>query len=760
MLMKISPVLILQFILLSDLTGQVPIGTWSDHLSYSSVRAVEIGSENIYASTGSSILIYNKIYSEAKKLSRVNGLSSTGISCIEWSVENNTLLVAYNSTGIDLISGNSIVYIPDIQKKYIPGKKKIYNVRSEGRYAFLACSFGIVVVDLIKKEIADTWRPVSEDGITDIYDVATGNGNIYASTGQGIYSASLSGQGLSYSGNWRLLPGLPDPSGRYSCLLYTPGGLITLLSNVISGGDAVYSLKNSTSHLITYEQGVSYSSIDPYSDGFILSGNHKLEFYNSEGSLEKVISSYPFGAPSFSQAVTDGRDTWIADLNYGLIYCRNMSTFSPVSVPGPLSNLAYNITSLNGKTVITAGGITSSGNSSGNPFMTSVNEIGNWSSLQAGGIKDPVRSIIDPEDNGHVFISAWGKGLLEFDKNNLLREYVSPLQAGNPGSAIFVYGLAFDQDRNLWITQSNSSSSIKVLKPDGSWLTGFARINANLIGDIIIDHNGYKWVTLPGGNGLYVLDDNRTISNTTDDRQLQFQVKDNENRIISNVYSIVCDLEGTIWIGTDQGPVLYYPDQIFNDANVTGFRVKIARNDGSGQADFLLNSESVTAIAVDGGNRKWIGTSRSGIYHLSSDGTKELAHFTTSNSPLFSDSISSLSVDNKTGELWIGTSEGVLSYTGNAIEGNEKFAKVYAFPNPVREDYTGSVTITGLMRDTEVKITDLSGDLVYETRSEGGMATWNLNNYRGRRVATGVYFAFCSGPEGKHATVTKILVIR
>jgi hypothetical protein len=174
----------------------------------------------------------------------------------------------------------------------------------------------------------------------------------------------------------------------------------------------------------------------------------------------------------------------------------------------------------------------------------------------------------------------------------------------------------------------------------------------------------------------------------------------------------------------------------------------------------MLKTETITSIAVDGANRKWIGTSGSGAYLLSADGTAQILNFNEQNSPLLSNNIVSLAVDNKTGDVWFGTTKGVQSYRGNATEGEAKFTKVYTFPDPVREDFTGNVTITGLIKDTQVKITDISGNLVFETVSDGGQATWDLKNYTGRRVATGVYLVFCASKDGSQSCVTKMLVIK
>jgi ligand-binding sensor domain-containing protein len=375
-----------------------------------------------------------------------------------------------------------------------------------------------------------------------------------------------------------------------------------------------------------------------------------------------------------------------------------------------------------------------------------------------------MRALIDPLNSDHIFVSTWGGGLLEYKNNNLVKQYTvsnSPLQTTMPGpSNVRVCGLAMDKSENLWLTQSGVSGSIKVFKSDGNWIVNPVSIDAPLTGDIIITTKGQKWIVLPRGYGLFILDDNKTPDIFTDDKFKKMVVMDTENQVISFVYSIAEDLDGNIWVGTDQGPVIYFnPENVFN-SDLKASRIKVPRNDGTNLADYMLKTETITSIAVDGANRKWLGTASSGAYLLSADGTTQIKNFNEQNSPLLSNSIISLAVDNKTGEIWFGTSKGIQSYRGNATMGEEKFKKVYTFPNPVRADFKGNVTITGLIRDSQIRITDISGDLVYETVSDGGQATWDLTTYNGHRVATGVYLVFCASKDGSQSCVTKMLVIK
>jgi len=317
-----------------------------------------------------------------------------------------------------------------------------------------------------------------------------------------------------------------------------------------------------------------------------------------------------------------------------------------------------------------------------------------------------------------------------------------------------------DDKGYLWITQPEVPGTIKALKPDGTWIINPVTITVPTVGDILITRAGHKWVLLPRGYGLFILDDKGTPESFGDDVSKKLMVTDAENKVFSYYFSFAEDLDGNIWIGTDQGPVVYYsPERIFS-TDLKAYRIKIPRNDGSGLADYMLGTEAITAIAVDGANRKWIGTANSGAYLLSPDGITQIAHYNESSSPLFSNTITSISVDNLTGNVWFATSKGVQSLRGDATEGAERFTDVYAFPNPVREDFEGNLTITGLLKETRVSITDISGNLVYKTVSDGGQASWNLRTYNGQRVATGVYMAFCAAADGSQSCVVKVLVIR
>ncbi|WP_462319495.1 type IX secretion system anionic LPS delivery protein PorZ, partial [Marinilabilia sp.] len=345
------------------------------------------------------------------------------------------------------------------------------------------------------------------------------------------------------------------------------------------------------------------------------------------------------------------------------------------------------------------------------------------------------------------------------------------------------WGMAFDDNGHLYITNGEYVDPIVVYDvEDDAWYSysyGILTSDYNKVGQLLIDNNGYKWCyTMRGpAKGIWVFDDNGTIENQWDDqyRGSISPANDSDSRnvgalqlwdengepLTDNIFSLAKDENGYIWIGTDIGVLVQYdPANVFNIDKPSFIRIKVPRNDGSGLADYLLENQRVTSIAIDGANRKYFGTDGSGLYLISEDGTKTIEHFTTVNSPLPSDNIRDIEIDPQSGEIYISTDAGLISYQGDATSGSTAFNEVYVYPNPVRPDYQGAVTISGLVDRTNVKITDTAGNLVYETISLGGNALWNGKNLYGEQVKPGVYIVFLASPDGTQTAQTKIAFIR
>ncbi len=752
------------------LSGQGPIGSWDDHLPYSRSYSITAGNGNIYSSTGSAVLVHNIKSGTNSSLSRISGLTETAIALVAWCEAEESLIIVYRSTGIDIVKKGVIYNIPDIKNKYIPGLKEIHSVTINGSRALLSGSFGIVVIDVRERYVTDTWRPGPDGEINSVNGSVILGDIIYAATARGVWYAPVSRQGLSYFGNWEQLTGLPSPDSEYGSIAAAAEGLMVTRpgeTGVPGSRDSLFLVKpDRHAVVVASEPAGTIRALDGDGNRVIISLSSSLRIVNPDGTVTDEINSYGWAETTPADALTTGQDLWIADASVGLVSTVNYTDFKNHTLEGPYTSNVADI-AFSGKNYYVTGGTVD--NAWGNvyrPFQVFTGSGKTWKShiLYGEADRDAMRVVPDPDNENHFFVSSWGNGLYEFLDGELVNnynQYNSPLASIRPGENYSrICGLAWDRSGNLWMAQTGVPGNLKALTPEGTWITTQVNLNAATAGDIVIDRNQYIWMVLPRGSGLLVYDPAGTPAITTDDRWINLHVQDTEGHTMNNIFSIATDGDGNIWTGTDMGPAVFYnPGKAFT-SDLKASRIKIPRNDGSGLADYLLGTETVTAIAIDGADRKWFGTISSGAYLMSDDGRKELAHFTTENGPLLSDNIVKIAVNGVTGDVWFGTADGIISRRGEATTGNSDFSGIYAFPNPVREGFEGVVTITGLIENSSVKITDVSGNLVYETTSLGGQAVWDLKNYRSQRVATGVYLVFCSGEDGTLSGVTKILIIR
>ena len=750
-------------------SGQGPVGSWDDHLPYSRSYSITAGGGKIYSSTGSAVLVHDPGSGATSSLSRVSGLTETAIALVAWCEAEESLIIVYRSTGIDILKNGIITSIPDIKNKYIPGLKEIYGVTVNGSRALLTASFGIVVIDIRGRYVADTWRPGPDGETNSVNEAVILGDRVYAATASGVWSAPVSRQGLSYYGNWELLDDLPEPTSEYGKIATAGTGLMICkpgTTGPASSADSLFLVsQGQPATLITTEPAGTIRALDGDGSRVIVSLSSSLRILSPQGAVTREIPGYGWAGTSPAGALATGQDLWVADASVGLVSTTNYTDFRNHTIDGPYTANVADIVFSGNSFCVTGGTVDNAWGNVYRPLQVFAGSGNSWEShiLYGEADRDAMRAAIDPSNEKHLFVSSWGNGLYEFLDGELVEnynQYNSPLSSILPGENYSrICGLAWDRSGNLWMTQTGVQGNLKALTPDGNWIITQVNLNMTVAGDMVIDRNQYIWVLLPRGNGLLVYDPAGTPSNTSDDRYIRMQVQDADGHTMNNLFSIAADHDGNIWVGTDMGPAVFYnPGRVFT-SELRASRIKIPRNDGSGLADYLLGTETVTALTVDGANRKWFGTLSSGAFLMSDDGRKELAHFTTANSPLLSDNIVKITVNGVTGDVWFGTSEGIISYRGEATSGNDDFSGIYAFPNPVREDFEGVVTITGLVGNSSVKITDISGNLVYETKSLGGQAVWDLRNYRSQRVATGVYLVFCANEDGTLAGVTKMLVI-
>ena len=387
----------------------------------------------------------------------------------------------------------------------------------------------------------------------------------------------------------------------------------------------------------------------------------------------------------------------------------------------------------------------------------------------------------DPNDTEHHWLGTMRSGIYEFRDYKLVNHYTydnSPLTSIVPTSAhpdwyVRVTALAYDPDDNLWMMNNECETVVRILKKDGTWTSlFFDDAKGNTTYDkIIFDRRGWMWSNSRRdaneyrAAGILVMNYNGTLSTDKDDKYKFIRTFQNQDGTYYDpvyVYCITEALDGSMWIGTNNGLfVSEDPSKVFdNDFYLS--QIKVPRNDGSNLADYLLNGVSVKCITVDGGNRKWIGTVDDGVYLISADGMETIGRFTTENSPLISDEINDIAINGETGEVFIATSKGLCSYRGDATDPATSMSSgnLKVFPNPVRPEYQGKVHITGLMSNSNVKIVSVAGKLVAEGTSIGGEFSWDCCMQNGRRVGSGIYYALCTDKDGKKGAVAKILIVK
>lgn len=744
------------------LPGQIRMGEWRTHLPYSYCTLAEAAGNKIYASTTGGFFSYNLEDNSVEKLSKVDGLSDNGVIAMRWNEEEGTFIIAYKNANMDIIREGEIVNIPDIMKKQIPGDKSINDIYFLDRLAYISTGFGIVLLNLERNEIKETYFIGDNGEAVGVNQVTSDGTYLYAATDKGIRRGLLADPFLFDFNAWETITDIPGYEGTFSGVAHYQGALFASWKDPAETQDRVYYTTGGAWNTYPYFTGTRCRQIMDQGAVLTLVDNHEVHVI-SEGLL--VVRKLYTGSPR--SASVDGSGTlWVADYGGGLVTNQGGSRWSIVP-NGPYSTSVYDMASAGNILYAVQGGITGSWN---NMFHLAVLETfreGQWDFDTTLLYRDLVSLSVDPSDPAHVFAGSWGYGLLEYREGEMISHYGesnSTLQSIFPGSDfIRIGGIVHDAMGNLWMTNSGVSESISVRKADGTWKS--FRVDNLLsdfgaLGNILVTQSGHKWVIVPRGNGLFAMDDNGTIDDPSDDVYEKISVVDEFGKVITNdVRCFAEDRNGNLWLGTNQGVLLIYsPYRLFSEGSVYAQKIWVPRKD-TNLVDPLLGSQVVTDIEVDGANRKWLGTGGGGVYLVSPDGTEQIKQFNASNSPLLSDNITDICVDGVSGEVFFGTDQGIISYKGEALTGSSQYDRVVVYPNPVRETYEGPVAIKGLVEKTTVKITDMGGNLVYETESLGGQAIWDGRNYRGDRVATGVYMIFLSSADGTLSHVTKLLFI-
>lgn len=749
---------------------EIPIGTWQDHLPHRNGKDVTVASNKIYCATESAVFYYDKEESTITRLNSINGLSDIGVSTIKFNPNNNSLVVAYNNGNIDVIDeDNHITNLAFIKNSNVVGDKKIYSVLMVGNIAYLSCGFGIVLLDTEKLEIVDTYLIGNNGAYVHVNDIAIDNQYIYAATVQGVYFADKNSANLSDYNEWSILPTLPV--NDYNFMVNYAN---TLFVNLNGGQpyetDTLYYLNGGTWQKFLPD-GLEVRNLKVYKNKLVLTQEFHAKIYNTSfNEVERIFTYNEDFVPNTNAVTIDNEGVyWVADRKKGLVKLTNNWNVEYITPNGPYYTGVYDMDIVDEQLWVASGMVKENLNNLVNRTGVYSRIDYEWSSIngdfQTGTdtLYDFVAVAINPTNTNQVYFGSWDEGLIEV-KNGKIKKVYNNFNSDLWGTSYYtskVGGLAFDNNGYLWISSAGTEKALSVLNPNGGSiktiaLQGKANVNSNLM-DILVDANNYKWILSVSDGQIIVYDDNGTPTDFNDDRsKLLTSASGSGSLPGSKVLSIAEDNGGEIWVGTNEGIAVFYsPAEVFNGP-IDAQQIYVEQD---GNTQILLETEAINDIKVDGANRKWIATQNSGVFLMSADGTFEVFHFTKENSPLFSNTVYSIAINQETGEVYFGTDQGIISYKSTATKANEDFENVYAYPNPVRENFSGTIAIKGMVTDTDVRITDINGNIVYKTRSLGGQAIWDGKDFSGNKVSTGVYIVFCGSQEGDKKHATKILVI-
>lgn len=750
--------------------GQMAVGAWRDCLDLSIVYYVEVVGDEVYAAGRNGVLHYNYNTKECTTLSKSWGLSDVGVAKMVYDTATASLIMAYHNSNVDILCDGVVYNISDIKRSEIVGDKDVYGIVCHNRKAYLCMGFGIVVVDLDRHEIRDTYR--IGDGGRDVlvYSIAFTGDSIYAATAEGVKRISVAERHLGISDRW-----VVDSSFNG----YTVTMLASFNDRIVAAGH----ISDTNVKVLLAATDTGYTAIDSGSIHSLRVGGGMLTVSSHEGIsrydtsmalVDRFTTFSDWADMSAWDAVSlyDG-SVWAAHTWVGLVcFYPGGCYYAEVNSPRTDDNI-YRLVPTAGRMMLCAGGHTSTYANSWLSPTLNIATGRQWAELDLtngalNGKFDIVDAVVNPNDTNEILIDCWGYngGIGSVRDNKVVAFYDQSNTGGalqnytvGTYSTLLVGAVVFDKEGNLWVLNSHSSNALVKRSTNGTWSHVSTEALSSLlqVDKLIYDSiNNYFWFS--GRENLIYVHDGKSrmaVVNPNNGSKLTTEV----------VNALVQDMEGNIWIGTNKGiKVIYDAYRAFANGStgqtspVSCSNITITNGDFY---EYLMAYENITSIAVDGANRKWVGTASGGLYLLSPNGMEQLQHFTTANSPLFSNNIYTVAVQPSSGEVFIGSEYGVQVYRSTATYAEATPAvHIYAFPNPVRPGYDGKVAVKGFTRNALVHITDAAGHVVFTTQALGGQAIWNLRTSDGVRVASGVYYVFASDAEGNNHSVAKILVMK
>ncbi len=749
---------------------------WDEYYSYLQTSGIATNQNQITASAENAFFTYNPTTLNTNNFNTLNGMSGSKISYFYYSEIYNLSIIGYENGLLEIVTDEkeTTTVIDIINKPNIPGnKKQINHIYEHNGLLYLSCNYGISVYDLENLEFGDTYYIGAGGAQTEIQQTTIIDDYIYAATtNEGIKRALYADSNIIDFALWNTI---------------TPTNLSNWIS-VVNFNNNLYAI-NSNKKIYTYN-GTTFTELNNYTpqvimdhrvheNKMVITTNNNVYVYNSPFNNITTINYTPNYNSKFTVATILNNEIYIGTENDGLLQFTIGGNFIKNIKPnGPTENNIFSITANNNEIWAVYG----AHSAYWNPYPLDSKGYSHliddyWNNTPFTDVlnaKTLVFTAINPFNNNQVFISSFFSGLLEVNNgtpttiwnntNSLIETLGLYLPTPNPNYIDLRIGASiFDKDGVLCITQSLVKYALKSYNPQtDTWNQyDFSSIIAEPVvenagfNDLDIDSYNNKWIA-SGNHGLIGYSNNNAIKNITDANGLPRDY----------ITTVSVDKDDNLWIGTQQGlRVLYNTANFFTNPNPQAESIIILDN---GIAKELLFGQAIHDIETDGSNNKWIATDDSGVFYLSPNGQKTIYHFTKDNSPLPSNNVFDISIDNETGKVYFATPNGMVSFNSNITAGNDNLDDVYAFPNPVKPIHTQEnpdlkITIAGLKKDdkSNVKITDISGNLVFETTTKGGgTVQWDMTAFGKYKVASGVYIIMVTTADGSETTTEKVMIIR
>ena len=728
--------------------------------------------DKVYYLVSGCLYCFDKQTLENESLNRGNYLNDVAVKNVYFNPFRSYLMIVYNNSNIDVItSEGEVVNMPYIKEASLTQSKTINDVTftTEGR-VYLATDFGYVVINDKKWEVKES-RIFGQK----VASVAEMNGYLLLSEGNNLHYG-WANQHYETIGSMPLLKAnFTNDDGR---LRPITNNRLLVLTGWTFIAEMNFDQPEQPSAAIQESQPYYAYDVQATPSGYLINC-FDAECYLTLDAAGAHLSKVEGGKQMYS-AYKDGDGTLWAVGENGLHKATDETFYKPIALSFETPYyLTYN--DAQRKLYVSSTGANQWINEQNLP--TGVNtfdgvtiaDVTPEPTIENGGSYYPV---FTPADADTYFMGNWWNGVHKVTNGKVVNTYNwenSPMEHALGGYYCHPT-IAIDRGGNLWAAQSSApiGSNFFVLPKDkqalatvsaSDWITvNVPEAVASKRSVLLTLKSSDMKVFSRGdfGESLFFINDGG--SPTSQPRTKSYSsgsVYDQDGNVISwnYIYSLCEDLNGNVWMGTNNGVLVFNP----NDAFSTDFRlnhIKVPRNDGTNLADYLLNGIAVAHIAVDAANRKWIATNGSGLFLVSADGTSVISQFNTSNSPLLSDVVYRVCADPNSNAVYLTTANGMMAYYTNSTPGENSYSQVYAYPNPVTPDYYGLITITGLMENSLVKIADAAGNVVKQLKSVGGACTWDGTVDGAERVRSGVYFVFASQADGSEAAVTKILIIR